>query len=549
MATIFYVEDSPVERQLIRAILKPHYDVVLASSGLEAVQKGKNIKPDLVLTDLNMPGLDGYETATKLKTVWPDIPVVALTGDDTDESRKLALAAGCDGWLNKTISPKDLLQALRKYLGGYVETLASATEVTQENLAYQQRLVNRLETQVTALTQANTQLTAVQKITQAITQSLDVDEIIALTLDNMAALLQIESLAVFLYDEKRQTFELRGQKNFPADYLSALEPIGDANPGDFDPNSETALTPQIILGVSPSLTHAPSALASFPLRVKERFIGLLYLAIDALAFQLEEQRHVFELISWQLAIAIDKALTHADLQAAYRDLQKLDDLKNQFVRVASHELRTPLTLLIGYTYLIQHNPEELSEEMMSVIMSQMELLKSIVDRILDVDRLQNNKFLAEFSLVELNQSVQTIVNNLKILANDKKQALLFEPVNPSPFVWTDLLKFEAILTNLIINAIRFTPAGGTVEVLISGDQANFEVAVKDNGIGIAEEEQKRIFDKFYQVADPLKRNHGGVGLGLSIAQEMAKLCGGVILLQSKPGVGSIFSYRQPRHAP
>lgn len=548
MATIFYVEDSPVEQQVIRAILKPHYDVVLVNSGLEAVQKGKDIKPDLILTDLNMPGLDGYETATKLKAVWPDIPIVALTGDDTDESRKLALAAGCDGWLNKTISARDLLQALKKYLEGYVETLASATEVTHENLAYQQRLVNRLETQVTALTQANAQLTAVQKITQAITQSLDVDEIIALTLDNMAALLQIESLAVFLYNEERKTFELRGQKNFPADYLSALEPIGSANSGDFDPNSEAALTPQIILGVSPSLKYATSALAGFPLRVKERFIGLLYLAIDASAFQLEEQRHIFELISWQLAIAIDKALTHADLQAAYRDLQKLDDLKNQFVRVASHELRTPLTLLIGYTYLIQHNPTEFSEEMLSVIMAQIELLKSIVDRILDVDRLQNNEFLAEFTRIELNQLVQTIVNNFKILANDKKQALLFEPANPSPVIWTDPLKFEAILTNLIMNAIQFTPAGGTVEVSISDNPAGFEVAIKDNGIGIAEEEQKRIFNKFYQVADPLKRTHGGVGLGLSIAQEMAKLCGGVIMLQSEPGAGSVFSYRQPRQA-
>ncbi|MFQ5576464.1 MAG: PleD family two-component system response regulator [Anaerolineae bacterium] len=76
MTTIFYIEDSPVERQLIKRILAPHYTVVLAGDGLEAAQQGKHLKPDLVLTDLNMPGLDGYELATKLKAAWPDVPIV-----------------------------------------------------------------------------------------------------------------------------------------------------------------------------------------------------------------------------------------------------------------------------------------------------------------------------------------------------------------------------------------------------------------------------------------------------------------------------------------
>lgn len=543
MTTIFYIEDSEVERGMVKAILAPHFRVVLSGNGLDAIQKGKSINPDLVLTDLNMPGLDGYEVATRLKVILPDTPVVAFTGDDSEEARNLALIAGCDGVVSKNINPKLLLPTIRKYLAGYREKLPDSPEVEQETVAYQRRLVSRLESQVMALTQSNEWLKAVQRITQSITNSFNLDEIINATFDNLTTLLQFKHLAIYLRDTDSGTLTLNRQRYFTETYLQEITiPYHQAVNENV---THPVATPQIITNLPKQSDNAPKLVVRLPLIVKDRLMGMLYIGSDNCdPAMVREQVSHLELISWQLAIAVDNAQVYMDLQSAYREMQQLDELKNQFVMVASHELRTPLTLLSGYLYLLKKESVEQSQELLNIITSQADQLESVVDRILDVERLQHQDFLAEFVETDLMRVLQRLVETLAPMAESAGVSLEFEPPFSAFCVWIDVLKLEAILTNIIINAIRFSPSGQVVQVIVGAEGGDFFVSVTDRGIGIPQEEHDRIFEKFYQIQDPLKRTHGGVGLGLSIARDMAQLCGGDITLESLAGQGSTFTYRQ-----
>jgi len=558
MTTIFYIEDSPVEQRLVQGILSTQYTVVLANDGLEAVQKGEQLKPDLVLTDLNMPGLDGYEVATKLKAAWPDVPIVALTGDSTSEARRRALIAGCDGLLTKPITPDDLLQAVKKFLSGYRETLPNTPEVAQAKLAYQLRLVNRLEGQILALTQANNELMTIQAITRAVTAAMQLEDIIRIALEQLHKRFSLEGTAVLLHTADDAPLTVGGRHGFPAEYLSRLvRAFPRQHPADVVSAAIHKQEPQILLlpAASPfeplqilakQMPHLHS-LAAFPLLARDRVVGVLHVGTTQNYALPHNEKCLLEVIAQHLAVAVDKARMYDDLQTAYHQLRQLDDLKNRFVMIASHELRTPLTLLKGYAHLLAREFPDQSDNMLDIIIEQANVLQTLLDRILDVNRLQHNDFLAEFIPADLATTVQRTVNNLLPMANDKGIVISVAPPPQPVQVWIDPLKFQAILTNLLDNAIKFTTPGGRVEVAIAVQGDSFEVAVQDTGIGIPAEEQNRIFDKFYQVASPLKRAHGGIGLGLSIAREMASVCGGTLTVHSAPGEGATFTYRQPVH--
>jgi signal transduction histidine kinase len=164
---------------------------------------------------------------------------------------------------------------------------------------------------------------------------------------------------------------------------------------------------------------------------------------------------------------------------------------------------------------------------------------------LDINRLEHHDYLAEFAETNLNEVVAKIVQKMRPLATNKNLILNLKLAPNIAIVDLDNLQFETILTNLIDNAIRFTPAEGVINISVQMHETEFDVAVQDNGIGLSEDEQKRVFDKFYQDQNPFDRKHGGVGLGLSIAKEMAAVCGGTILLKSSLGQGAVFTYRQP----
>jgi two-component system sensor histidine kinase BarA len=262
---------------------------------------------------------------------------------------------------------------------------------------------------------------------------------------------------------------------------------------------------------------------------------------------------------------------HEQLRAANRALDlKLDELaqanvslfeankvKTEFLANVSHELRTPLNSIIGFADLLGESPDERVRRYGQNIGASAKNLLGLINDILDLARLEAGRATVRWDKVSLIDTCQTLVALMKPLA-DKKQ-LTFEAhlAEDLPIVTTDAGKCQQILYNLMSNAIKFTPAGGSVivsaavETVGEGQAAAKEVtiAVTDTGPGIGEADQQSIFEKFYQSDRSLTKEAAGAGLGLSIAKELTGLLGGRLTLKSSPGQGAVFCLHLPVEPP
>ncbi len=242
-----------------------------------------------------------------------------------------------------------------------------------------------------------------------------------------------------------------------------------------------------------------------------------------------------------------------ELAQANMALFEMNRLKSDFLATMSHELRTPLNSIIGFSEVLASN-DGLSEKQKRYagnILNSGKMLLGMINDILDLAKIESGKMEVRVEDFSIRDICEGLVSLARPIAEKKDIDLQCRLDDAIPLLRQDPGKLRQILYNLLSNAIKFTPEGGrvTLERRIEGRQV--VVAVADTGIGIAEEDRDRIFEKFRQagiagVADGvLTREHQGTGLGLSIVRELAKLLGGDVLLESELGRGSTFTVRLP----
>jgi PAS domain S-box-containing protein len=240
-------------------------------------------------------------------------------------------------------------------------------------------------------------------------------------------------------------------------------------------------------------------------------------------------------------------------KAYERRLKELDKLKSDFVSNVSHELRTPLTAIKGsIDNMLDGLTGDLNEKQnryLVRIKSNADRLARLIDDLLDLSRIEAGIKIKPIHL-SLNILVGEVVESLGPVAGEKLVAFDVKCADADLGAWADPDRVAEILTNLLGNAIKFTPAGGgvTVSLARSGDEW-VKVSIADTGPGITSEEASRIFDKFYQVNNPEQRKARGTGLGLSIAKALVEMHGGKIWLENQAGEGSIFCFTLPARQP
>ncbi|MCR4327101.1 MAG: PAS domain-containing sensor histidine kinase [Nanoarchaeota archaeon] len=228
-------------------------------------------------------------------------------------------------------------------------------------------------------------------------------------------------------------------------------------------------------------------------------------------------------------------------------LKELDTAKTDFMNVVSHELKTPLTAIYANLELLEEIKSNFSEKNinnLNALRRNSNQLKFLIDNILEIARIQSNKFELNISEVDLGKCIEFIVNEMKILADRKKVKLILEE-NSSIKISTDKTRLIEIMNNLIDNAIKFTDKGEVKVNVTKKDENNVLIEVTDTGIGIPKDKQSKLFEKFYQIHNPLKSEVGGTGLGLSITKQMVELLGGEINFKSKLDEGSTFYFTLP----
>lgn len=251
--------------------------------------------------------------------------------------------------------------------------------------------------------------------------------------------------------------------------------------------------------------------------------------------------------------AIRYALQNNSLIRKLRDtnlqLKELDRLKNEFLSTASHELRTPLTIIREFVALVRDEVtgpiNEEQSDCLDSALNNCDRLGSIINDLLDLQRIESGKLKLARRKNDITMLVRRCINDFVLTCEKKDQKLTYETEDRLPMVLCDEGKITQVLVNLIGNAYKFTESGGEIIVRSRLEDEEIVVEVQDSGVGITEEDQEKIFEKFTQINRNVGPGKKGTGLGLAITQKIMELHESEVFVESQPGTGSIFSFHLP----
>ena len=522
MARVLVVDDQKVSRATVAAILKAGgHAVESASSGPEGIERALASCPDVVVLDVQMPGMDGFEVVEHLKRdeSTASIPILLLTAQaPTDELLVRGLEAGAYDFLNKGCSRAELLArvgVMARIKRGYDE-LSSVARVS--GLALEagdlQALADGVVEQVSRTFRAETVL---------------------LNLPGDGSITEVRAGAGIVPGDPRWfvmvdlVLERLACRNAGGGVAMAAE----GGPGGEWPRP---LGPGAGVCIHRSVA-GPAVLAAF------RAGGTPFA---------EEELALLALMARQATLGLDNAVLHARTRQQARTLEEQAAAleramteRSRFFASMSHELRTPINAILGYTDLLREGVYgELAPVQTGpldrVLRSARHLLE-LVNDVLDISKLEAGKLEIFPEPTPLAILLRELAATVELQARDKNLALELR-LDEGITVVTDPGRVRQIVLNLLSNAVKFTDQGAVrVRLAASGPWA--EVSVEDTGPGIAPEDQERVFQEFEQTRDAAGR--GGTGLGLPISVRLAGLLGGSLSLRSTPGEGSVFTLRLP----
>ena len=268
----------------------------------------------------------------------------------------------------------------------------------------------------------------------------------------------------------------------------------------------------------------------------------------------DEDVLLLEAMGRQAGVAIEKARLFEEtkrhleaLEKAHRELMVLDRMKSDFVSTVSHELRSPLAVIEGFAKtLVEHFDRidrETERESIEIILKKAIALEGLIENLLDMSRIEEGRLevsLEPLDVVELCELVRADQERVA----ERHEVTLEAPTGEITVV-ADRKKVEVALGNLVRNAVKFSPDGGKVAILVREAGVMAEIEVTDQGIGIPIGEQEQVFDRFYQVDSGETRSFQGSGLGLYITRELVEAMGGTVTMESEPGLGSTFRFTLP----
>ena len=271
------------------------------------------------------------------------------------------------------------------------------------------------------------------------------------------------------------------------------------------------------------------------------YCSLVILSIHAYANKVKKLDKLVNKRTYELRKEMEKN------EQLFNQVLELEQNKNNYFVNLSHELRTPLNILSSINQLLKSfakNDKCITNEKLSYYMDIMNRncnrLLNLINNLIDCTKIENNNYIIDKQRIDIVYLVEETVLDMKDYIEENGLELIFDTDVEEKLIKCDKLDIERCIINLVSNAIKFTPAGGLIEVLVYDLEDKVKIIVKDNGIGISEENQKIIFDRFNQVVDESSEQKGGSGLGLTITRQLITLHGGQIYVNSDVGLGSEF---------
>lgn len=489
-------------------------------------------------------------TFTYLRLRWPDMPTLEALG--------LAAVPASLLWSMITVYIRQAAKPLQRLIKDQEQTVDARHEELREAYLEQQ------STAVTLRRKVN-DLTTLHRAGLLFSSTFDREELLTQVLDTIVRDLHYDRAMITQFDRTRQVshdFRVRGLPQEVADFLRTQE-VSVSDPDSVEGKvllrGEPVLTNnihEIWDQLHPfnrklvSMVQVKSFIA-VPLKTHDEVIGTL--SVDRTHDQALTQDDLDVLITLasQVAIALDNAHAYreiaslnaglearvmertAELEAANARLKQLDRLKSQFLAHVSHELRTPLTSIVGFAdNMIEGLVGSLNikqEQYLTRIKANGTRLARMITDLLDLSRVEAGKMVLSFDYVVLSDVASEVIEQLRPLALTKQIQIDLHCDDPAQRVWGDYDRLSQILTNLIDNAIKYSPEGANITVALSAsDQDRAHIVVRDTGQGIPADALPRLFDPFFRVQHQERSHAKGLGLGLAIVKELVDLHGGTI---------------------
>ena len=499
--TLLVVDDNPLNILVLYKAFSPEYRVLKASSGAEAIQICQTRRPDLVLLDLVIPEMDGFEVCRRLKADLHTryIPIIFVTGEDDQDQETLGLKLGAVDFIVKPINEAVVRARVKTHLSlAHSSSMLDATlEASSDGI-----LILGSDGNIRSMNQAFLRMWELPRSLVDVT-----------SIDAVFAFMDCRMGPAILFDDQVVPFK---QAIKPDDFFECMELdlLGDRY-------IELEVKPLRING-----GRCGQVLVFREVTERKRAARELVLVNESLETRIRERTQELEVAS-ELAQAASRA-------------------KSEFLSNMSHEIRTPMNAVIGLTHLALQTELSLKQrDYLEKIQLSGKHLLGIVTEILDFSKIEAGKLALDESDFRV-QSVFDNVFNVAVESAELKGLKLVFEADPclSLTLRGDPLRIGQILLNYVGNAIKFTERGevrvrAEMQQRADGDPL-IRIEVQDSGVGLSEAQIARLFQSFNQVDNSATRRHDGTGLGLALSKQLAGLMGGEVGVSSRVAEGSTF---------
>jgi signal transduction histidine kinase/DNA-binding response OmpR family regulator len=518
-ARILIADDNADMRQYLARVLGAHWQVAIFADGRQALAAALQAPPDLVLTDIMMPEMDGQ---TLLKALRDEsrtrhVPVIFLSARAGAEAVSEGLETGADDYLVKPFAARELIARVRTHL--------ELSRLRMDN-------------------------TTIQRIGRLLNSQLDLQTIVQ-TLTDEAVKLCGAQFGAFFYnkvDSKGESYTLYALAGAPRESFAAF-PL-PRNTALFAPTfagdgmvrvDDVLRDPRYgksgpHFGMPRGHLPVRSYLAAPVVSRSGNVLGGLFFGHAQPGVFGERSERLLSALAAQAAIAIDNAQLYEREQAARAQAESASRAKDDFLAMLGHELRNPMAPIVTALEVMEMRPDGARYPERDVIRRQVAHVVRLVDDLLDVSRFTRGKVDLIREIVEIGQVVTKAVEIANPAIEERGHQLVLQIPASGLKVHGDVVRLAQVVSNLLTNAAKFTDRGGRIEIEAAREGASVSLRVRDNGIGMHPDVLPTIFDSFMQAPQSLERSQGGLGLGLAIVRSLVHLHGGTVSAHS-PGLG------------
>ncbi len=489
---ILVIDDEQIMREGCSRILsKNGWGVITAENGVQGLEeiKARLNEIDVILLDLMMPGMSGMEVLDQIRTIDPALLVIVITGYATVESAVEAMKKGAYDFIPKPFTPDQLRIVVRR---------AIEKRTLQKEAEFLRKERER------SLRDVATEKSKIKTIINCMGDGVlvcDREGCIVLTNPAASRMLKVSENSIL---------------------------------GSFLSNCN--LDPDLSKTIEESLKTRDLNYTSVSQELSIGEKGEIFLR----AHTAPVRNDLGETIG---SVTVLQDISH---------LKELDKMKSEFIAMVAHELRAPLAALEQQLNVILNRMAgditEKQEQLLSRAKERAKGLLELIKDLLDLSKIEAGKMVQYKEPISLKDIIQKVVDLMKAVAEEKKIYLEFQSPKQNPIINADRMGMEEIFTNIISNAIKYTPEGGRVWITLEEEGGFTKTTISDTGIGIKKEDIPRIFDKFYRVKDAETRRITGTGLGLSIVKSIVEAHLGSISVESEAGKGTKFTVLLPKES-